>query len=122
MREATIARASSRRVRRDDRLREDLDDSPRGVAVERAVQGDDAAEGRDRVAGQGPLVGVEKGLALGDAARVGVLDDRDRRRAGRIELRDAFVGRVDVGDVVVGELLALDLPGGGDPGAASGVR
>ena len=40
-----------------------------------------------------------------------------RRGALRIELGDAFVGRVGVVDVVVGELLALHLPRGGDAGA-----
>ena len=44
----------------------------------------------------------------GDAARVGVLDDHARRRG---EALDAFPRRVGVGDVVVRELLALQLPG-----------
>ena len=40
-------------------------------------------------------------------------------RAG-IELGDAFIGRVGVVDVVVGELLALHLPRGGDAEARIG--
>jgi len=46
-----------------------------------------------------------------------VLDDDAGRRALGIEFGDAFVGRVGVVDVVVGELFALHLPRGGDAGA-----
>ena len=38
-----------------------------------------------------------------------MLDDGASRRARRIELGDAFVGRIGVVDIVVGELLALNL-------------
>ena len=81
------------------------------------VQRDDAAEGRDRIAAQRLEIGLLQRRAFRDAAGVGVLDDRDRRRARGIEFRDAFEGRVGVVDVVVGELLALDLPRRGDAGA-----
>ena len=37
----------------DDHLGEDLDDLGGGLGVELAVEGDDAAEGRHRIAGQG---------------------------------------------------------------------
>ena len=50
--------------------------------VELAVQRDDAAEGRDRIAGERLLVGLDQRRADRDAAGVGVLDDRDRRRLG----------------------------------------
>ena len=96
-------------VRRDDDLGEGLDDLLRGLGVEQAVQRDDAAEGRDRVAGQRLRVGVEKRGAFGDAARIGVLDDGDGGGARRIELADQFEGGVGVVDVVVGQLLALQL-------------
>ena len=43
-------------------------------------------------------------------------------RALGIEFGDAFIGRVGVVDVVVGELLALHLPRGGDAEALAGVR
>jgi hypothetical protein len=43
-----------------------------------------------------------------------VLDDRAGRGAFGVEFGDAFVGRVGVVDVVVGKLLALYLPRGGD--------
>ncbi len=53
----------------------------------------------------------------GDAARVGVLDDDD---GGFGELGDALEGGVGVVEVVVGQFLALHLPGGGDPGPRAG--
>ena len=106
-------------LRRDDDLGEDLDDLSRRRGVEAAVQRDDAAEGRDRIAGERLFVGLEQGRADRDAAGVGVLDDGDRRAFGRIELGDEFVGRVGVVDVVVGQLLALDLPRGRDARRAS---
>ena len=86
----------------------------RGFGVELAVQRHDAAEGRDRVAGQRLAIGVEQRDALRHAAGIGVLDDGAGGGALRIELGDAFIGRVGVVDVVVGELLALHLPRGGD--------
>ena len=84
--------------------------------VELAIQRDDAAEGRDRIAAQRLAIGVLERRAFGDAARIGVFDDDDGRRARRIEFRDAFEGGVGVVDIVVGELLALRLPRRGDAG------
>ena len=110
------------RVRRDDDLGEDLGDRARRLGVERAVERDDAAEGGDRIAAQRLAVGVEDARALGDAAGIGVLDDGDGGGALRIELGDAFVGRVGVVEVVVGELLALHLPRGGDARRAARRR
>ena len=81
------------------------------------VQRDNAAKGRNRIAAQRLEIGLLQRGAFRDAAGVGVLDDRDRRRAGRIEFRDAFEGRVGVVDVIVRELLALDLSRRGDAGA-----
>ncbi len=49
-----------------------------------------------------------------------MFDDRAGRGARRIELGDALIGRVGVIDVVVGQFLALQLPRGGDAGAAIG--
>jgi hypothetical protein len=90
----------------------------RRLAVQAAVEGDDAAEGGFRVGLVGPVVGLQQVGAVGHAAGVGVLDD-DAGRGG-VEQLDALQGRVGVGDVVVGQFLALDLAGGGD-GAGRGV-
>ena len=43
------------------------------LRVERTVHGDDAAEGRNGVAGQRLLIGRAQALALRHAARIGVL-------------------------------------------------
>ena len=67
-------------------------------------------------------IGVEQVGPFGDAAGIGVLDDDAGRGARRVELADAFVGRVGVVDVVVGQLLALQLPRGGDAGPLVGRR
>ena len=48
-----------------------------------------------------------------------MLDDGAGGRAPGIELGDAFVGRVGIIDIVVGELLALHLAGAGNAGARS---
>ena len=94
--------------RRDQHLDELLGDVLGAGAVDLAVEGDDAAEGRGRVGLQ--RLRVRRGAVVGhgDAARVGVLDDHARRRG---EALDAFPRRVGIGDVVVRELLALQLPG-----------
>ena len=101
-------------IRRDDDLGEDFDDGARRLGVELAVERDNAAEGRNRIAGQRLAIGVGEVVGLGDAARIGVLDNRTSSGASRIELGDAFVTRVGIVDVVVGELLALHLTRGGD--------
>ncbi len=49
-----------------------------------------------------------------------MLDDRASRGALRIELGDAFIGRVGIVDIVVGQLLALHLTRGGDAEAHVG--
>ena len=99
----------------DDRLGEDLHDLRRRLGVEGAVQGNDAAEGGDRVAAKGPPVGLDEASAGGDATGIGVLDDGDGR-ARRIELGDQLIGGIGVVDIVVGERLALDLAGRSDAG------
>jgi hypothetical protein len=60
---------------------------------------------------------VDQNFRVRHAAGIGVLDDGASGGARRIELGDAFIGRVGVVDVVVGEPLALDLARGGDPKA-----
>ena len=104
----------------DDDFGENVGDGARGIGIERPVHRHDTAEGRHGVAGQRLAIGFEQACALGDPARIGVLDDHAGGGAGGIELGDAFIGRVGVVDVVVGELLALDLPRGGNAGTALG--
>ena len=74
--------------------------------VDPAVEGDDAAEGAERVAREGALVGLQRGRAERRAARVVVLDDHAR---GDLELAHHGARRVEVQDVVVGDLLAVVL-------------
>jgi len=64
---------------RDDDFREQLGDFRRGLGVQRPVHGDDPAERADRIAAQRPAIGLEQAGPDGNAAWVGVFDDRDRR-------------------------------------------
>ena len=102
------------RIRRDDHFGEDFGDGARGIGIQRAVDRDDAAIGRLRIAGERLAIGADEIGALGDAAGIGMLDDDAGRGARRIEFGDAFIGRIGVVDVVVGQFLALQLPRGGD--------
>ena len=67
------------RIRRDHHLGEDLGDLLGCRGVDGAAQGDDAAEGADRIAAQRLEIRVLERRAGRDAARIGVLDDGDRR-------------------------------------------
>ena len=97
-----------RKARGDDHLEEGLDQLLRRFFVHGAVQGDDAAEGRNGVAGQRLPEGLgHVAVGCGRAAGIGVLDDDD---AGQGEVGDDLPGGVAVHDVVVGELLPLELP------------
>ena len=108
----------------DDDLGEDVGDGAGVGAVQRTVDRDHPAEGRDGVAFQRAGVGFRQVLADGHAARVGVLHDD---HGGLFELGHQLIGGVGVGDVVVAQLLALDLGGVGHtrtalPGAVEGAR
>ena len=81
-----------------------LEHLPGGVGVERAVEGDDAAEGGRRVGRVGRVVGLRRARGLGRAAGIRVLDDDAGRRGEGV---DAFPGRVGVGEVVEREFAAL---------------
>ncbi len=105
-------------IGRDDHLGEDLGDLGGGGAVERAVERDDAAERADRIAGQRLVPRIGAGIRRGDAARVRVLDDDDRRP---VELGHELIGRVGVVEIVVGKLLALHLRCRGDARAVRAV-
>ena len=87
-----------------------------GIAVEFAIDADDAAEGRDGIGDQGFAVGLQRIGADADAAGVGVLDDGD---GGLIEFLREFPAGVEVDEVVVAELLALDLESRGNAGAGA---
>ena len=105
----------------DDDLGEDLRDGLGQRTVEGAVGGDDPAEGADRVAFACRAIGGDQVGAGGDTARVGMLDDGDRRR---VELGHQFERRIRVAEIVVAELLALDLLGLGNagPGRAADIK
>jgi hypothetical protein len=81
------------------------------IGVDRTVEGDDAAKGGCRVGLEGFFVGREEADIDRHAAGIGVLDDDAGRR---VEGLDTFPGGVGIGDVVVGEFLALQLPVVGD--------
>ena len=72
--------------------------------VDRAVGGDDAAVGRDRVAAEGATVGLGEVVMGRQAAGEGVLDDR---HGGGGEVGRGVPGGVGIHDVVVGEFLAV---------------
>src|SRR5688572_15591296 len=93
-------------ARRDDHLGKLLANGFGGGAVERTVEGEDAAESGHRVGREGARVSFAQVGAGRDPAGVGMLDDDARRLA---EALHAFPRRVGVGDVVVRELLALHL-------------
>ena len=95
-------------VGRGDDFGEDAADRFGGGAVERAVDRDDAAKGRDAVAGERGLIGFDQRVAGGDAAGIGVLDDDDGRRAVA-KFADQLQRGVGVVVIIVGEFLALDL-------------
>ena len=91
-----------------------LDDGFGGLAVQLAVEGNDAAECRLGIGGVSQVIGLANAAFAvqghGHAARVGVLDDH----AGRLdEALHAFQCGVGVGHVVERQLLALQLHGGG---------
>ena len=98
---------------RGDGFDEGLGDFARGLLIHRAVDADYAAEGRYRIGLECLAVGLDQRILLGAAARIGVLDDGD---GGAVELVDQLPGGVEIHQVVVGEFLALQLFGAGDPG------
>ena len=79
-----------------------------GVGVELPVEGDDAAKGGLGVRSERTLVCVQQISRHRDAAGVGMLDDHTRRSV--MELLYATQSGIGIGDVVVGQRLALMLP------------
>ena len=105
----STSRASSSNAGRHDDLGEDVGHGAGHLDGDRPVRRDDAAEGRDRVALVRLAVRLRDVVAHGDAARVGVLDDGDGRLVA-VVVGGAHRG-VGVDVVVVGHLLAVQLPG-----------
>ena len=109
-------------IGRDDHFGENLGNLFRGRAVQFLIERQHATERALGVTRQRRQVRVLQGLAQRDAARVGVLDDGAGRTLRRIELRHQLIGGVGVIDVVVGQLLALQLPGAGDTRARRAIH
>ena len=101
---------------RGDGFDEELGDGGRGVGVDFAIDADDAAEGGDGVGGEGFFVGLEDGCAGGCAAGVGVLDDGD---GGFGKFFGEGPAGVEIDEVVVAELFALELARIGDAEAGA---
>ena len=98
----------------DDGLHEVLGDLLGGGHVAVPVQADDASERRERIHVVGGDESVVDAVGRRQPARVGVLHDD---RGGLLEVHADVQGLVQVEDVVVGELLAMDLLRLGDRGA-----
>ena len=95
-------------LRRNDDLKEDFAHLLSRRRVHRAVGDDNAAEHADRIGLIRQLVSLADRLRHAHAARVAMLDRNDRRR---VKLAQQFQRAVCVVDVVVGKLLAVQLPG-----------
>jgi len=78
-------------------------DLTRGLGIERAVEGDDAAERRGRIGRVSALIGGTDMLGNRDAAGVGVLDDDAGRRGERLHALQRGIG---IAQVVVAQRLA----------------
>ena len=106
-------------LRRQQRFHELLvDDLAGGLPIQGPVKSDDAAEGGHRVCGVSPEIRRGDGLGLGGPTGIGVFDDD---AGGFGKPGHALQGGVRIGDVVVGQGLALQLPGRRH-GAAGGAR
>ena len=92
-------------ARRDDHFGEQLDDLGGRGFIERAVERNDAAKGRDGVAFERRVIGIHQRLALPHAARIGVLDDGDGRGLFGIELGNQLERGVGIVDIVIGQFL-----------------
>ena len=97
--------------RRCDRFHEELCHLRRGIAIDRAIDANDSAERRHRIAFQRALVGFGQRTRDRRAAGIGVLDDRADRL---LKLLRQVPRRLQIDDVVVAEFLALKLLAVGD--------
>ena len=72
--------------------------------IQRLVECNDAAKGRDRTGRTRPLTGFQRGIPESHAARLGLLDDP---AGGRLaECLDAFQRGIGIGNIVVAQFLA----------------
>src|SRR5712692_336244 len=69
-----------RKFRSNDGLVEQVVDLASGVRVHGPVTANNAAEGRDRIASVRFMISLHQPVITGQAARVGMLDDRKGRR------------------------------------------
>ena len=76
--------------------------------VNRAVQGNNAAKGGQRVSGKGPVEGFLQGYGYRRSTGVGVFNDNTGRF---IKFPYQFPGCLGINYVIIGEFLAIQLPG-----------
>ncbi len=98
-------------ARRDDDFKEDAGELPGCFGVHFPVEGDDAAEDRDRIGFVRGLERVGKCSRRADAAWIHVLH-RDGRRIA--EFADDADGGVRILDIIVGKFLPVELLRAGD--------
>ncbi len=107
-----LLRASVKAGRRDA-LDEEFCDFFSGRRVHFAIEGKHAAKRGNRIAGISLQVSVTQHFLLGGTARIIVLDDDCR---GLLKFGGNTARRFQIYKIVVGELFALKLPGGGQSG------
>src|SRR5205807_8694282 len=78
-------------------------------AVDGTVHANHSAEGRDGIAFESSLVGLGERLAGSGTGGIGVFDDGADRAVVGIEFLSKVPGGLQVDDVVVGKLFALNL-------------
>ena len=95
-------------VRGDDDFAEDFGDGLGAGQIQPLIDRDDSPKRRLSVRGQGPVPRFAQALSLPDAAGIGVLENRQRRRVVR-KFRDQIRRGRQVENIVVGKLLAVQL-------------
>ena len=93
-----------------------VDNQLRGVGIQLAVEGDDTAKGGFRIGCKSQLVSGLDVSRYRNATGVGVLNDD---ASGLVKQFDGFQCSVGIGNVVEGQLFALQLLGGRDRGFSS---
>ncbi len=103
---AKISRAASSKPGAAIGFDEQLRHLGSGVAIDRAIDADHSAERRHRIALQRPLVSLDQRGRYSCAAGIGVLDDG---ADNLVELLRQVPRRLQIDDIVVAELFALEL-------------